>query len=214
MRQRRFAKHVLLALLIFAIVSGCTTYRYTRAFLLPDQIPETLPESSHTITSILPEKFESWLVKVRFTGVYNSNDARWISENRYTHIRMEFVLPEDTGITSEEDRVRHDTSANSILVDSVLLTLEPSQYDTVLCSYGSLQTPPRRMFIESLCLPEEVEAIRFAFTARLVDPNGTELARKEFSSRLVKWEDKWVDKSEPHVPGARLGRTKRPWNYP
>ncbi len=220
MNQKRHAGHLMIIVLVVLLAAGCTTYRYTRAFYLPDQLPEEPPEKHLLHYSIMPEKFESWLVMVRFSGLYNTNDARWISENRFTHIQIRFLLPEDTlGVfarnrppkdTSEgrpltsQGRYPHDTIDNRIMVDSVQLTLEPHGKDTVLYSFGSRDRHPKNrlpriIYYRSLCLPEEVEEIDFRFTARMVDPEGTEISRKEFSPRLVLWEDKWLDKEQPDI---------------
>ena len=188
-------------LLIFAVMaltamsSLSCSYRYTKEFHLKDKFPTRRTEFS--LIDNLPDRFGPWVVQAHLWSVFESKNRKKIEANNFM-CGLYFRLPEDTSVWKLNDEGKltyaldemfeNDTSIAIVSVDSVNLTFEPEGVQKVLAAKAG----PHRSFDCGLVLvPESVDSLTLRFTARLENPDGTEIMRKQFEARFYRWEYRW-----------------------
>ncbi len=93
--KQEFTRVGLVLLLCAAVFAACIN-RYTRAFFLPDSVPETLPYmNDRAVTNRLPEPFGPWLVEVAMVSVFQSSDYDRVQSHEY-NVDIRFRLPRDS----------------------------------------------------------------------------------------------------------------------
>ena len=182
-------------ILALAISLGCVT-RYTKAFFLPDNMPEDLEyRERYTFDNFLPETFHDWLVAVSIWSVWKSADDFQYRSEQYD-VSILFVFPEDTAQELRNLTPRVDNAPYEIRVDSLFVEFLPQEAEHVLLPVAQRSKAQRRVQFDPMIVPGDVEALNLRFTAWLVNPDGTLATGQTFQCRL----DKFYERERKFLP--------------
>lgn len=174
---------------------GCN-YRYTKTYLLPENMPSHQERSdSLALVNTLPESIGDWVGWVSVESVRNSNRMEAEFANSFG-VSVAFHNP----LTIDSANVGHwspgcqDIQAPRVVVDSVQITCKPlnlrsvqQRVDCLQFDYGVIY------YFKPIELSHDADTIILVFDATLVDSSGLPIVTKSFDLNLVRYEHRWND---------------------
>ncbi len=170
-------------------MTGCIN-RYTRAFFLPDTVPDSLPYlNDKAVTNRLPEPFGPWQVEIAMVSVFQSSDYDRVQSNEY-NVDIRFRLPRDSVRNLYGMPMQTDTIPRFVHVDTLNVVCQPSGKSLVVPAKQQRSRHDRGVGFHVAGIPKDDDAVTLTFTARMIDLDGAETYRREYECSLVKFEEK------------------------
>lgn len=179
---------LILVLTLTMALSGCVT-KTTRAYFLPEQMPEDLEYlSDRSFVNVLPDTLSPWNVEFSMRSVWKEAEGGQVKAGEY-YIIVNFVLPEARDVIISDFARQIDTLPYVVRVDTLYLTFEKPKYNRVLTPLPDSRTPRSTRFFTA-GIRGDAGPVDVRFEAEVWNDLGTRLRTKEFTFRLEQFDRK------------------------